>query len=154
MGILTSGFMDHKKYIEKIDQSLWKLQEIFELAGSYNPHNETKLAWIKVRSYLDTLFNELAPFREGDRVILSKPVDFSKAPGWIGALSFLQPGVKGTVRSVDMRDSKFIAYVEWDNQTYINTEGETHPVDKPGRYLHSEDSLQVLNNLTEDLNAE
>lgn len=146
--------MDHKKYIQKIDDSLGKLQEIFELAGSYNFHNDTRYAWDQVKGYLDALFNERAPFREGDRVFLSKPIDFSDAQGWKCAEHFLQPGVRGTVINVDMRGSKFVAYVEWDHQSYINTNGEVVPVDKPGHYLHSEEYLQVLNNLTEDLNAE
>lgn len=146
--------MDHKKYIEKIDQSLWKLQEIIEIAGSYDSNNRTKLAWSKVRGYLDTLFEDLAPFREGDRVFLSKPVDFSKTPGWAGAKNFLKPGASGTVTSVDIRDSKFVAYVEWDNQNYVNLEGKVCPIDRPGHYLHYEDSLQILNNLTEGLYVE
>lgn len=146
--------MDHKKYIQTIDESLCKLQEIFELAGSYNPNNNTKYAWGKLRGYLEVLFNERAPFREGDGVCLTKPVDFSKAPGWARSQGFLQPGVRGTVVSVDIRDSKFVATVEWDNQTYKDSEGNYHPVNRPKHYLHSEDSLEVLSNLTEDLSAE
>jgi len=78
-----------------------------------------------VESYL-SMFDRFCPFKEGDRVELVK--DVNAKGGWAPSNHFLIKGSPGTITSRGYDDDKFTFYVEFDNETWVDREGEEQPV--------------------------
>ena len=82
-----------------------------------------------------SVFN-LCPFKVGDLVTLTKSpqIDRDNAPGWMGAKHFLKKGAKGIVKDREFLDGKFIIYVEFLEETYMNNIGKKVVPDRPAHY--------------------
>lgn len=107
--------------------------------------NQTKEAYHNLQSALSTgpasfYFEQIldyyhgcmaaSKFKEGDKVKLKEDVDTSDAPGWHYCKHFLIKGAEATVKSVDYSKGKFYYDIIFDNETYINNDGEVKPVSK------------------------
>lgn len=100
----------------------------------------------KLGEYARALFDRFAPFKVGDRVLLTSTprITIEKNRGWMGAKHWLVAGIVGTVTDVDYRNGAFYALVLWDDQTWKNSDtGEVHPLTREdwANFTHSERSL-------------
>lgn len=87
----------------------------------------------------------VAPFAEGDRVVLTKTPDIEKGSGWWGSRHYLIEGSRGVVTSVDFHEEKkvLLGYVMFDDETYIHYEiGEKMPVKDKHVYCFGESWLR------------
>jgi|GEM_PF-2451748 len=100
----------------------------------------------KVEGYIKVLFERFAPFKKGDRVILTKTPEINKEEswGWIGSKHFLVKGAKATVCEVDYYREKFRCSVKFDDDSHINhvtQQVELTPPDRRSFYSFNEDFL-------------
>jgi hypothetical protein len=65
------------------------------------------------------LLDKYAPFKVGDRVLLTETPDIDKSSGWYSCRHFLVKGAIGTVRQVDVDKNGFAGYVEFDQESWI-----------------------------------
>lgn len=92
----------------------------------------------KIEKYIEVLFDRFAPFQVGDRVVLSRTYG-GDSIGWQHSRHFLIKGSKATVREVDIdsRSSKFICAIEFDNESWIDSEGIEHMTDPDKKHTFS-----------------
>lgn len=88
---------------------------------------------------------KLCPFSINDLVVLSKAplIDKDNAPGWMGARHFLKRGAKGIVKDREFYDGKFIIYVEFLEDSYINHLGNKVKSEKPAWYRMSAEYFKL-----------
>ena len=81
-----------------------------------------------------------APFKKGDRVVLIETpvINEEVAWGWMGSKHFLIKGAKGTVSELDFYEGAFRAGVHFDNESWIDSDGNIHPREEPHQYWFSE----------------
>jgi hypothetical protein len=105
------------------------------------------------------LFERFAPCKIGDRVELTKTPDINPKDswGWMDSKHFLIKGAVGTVKEVDFYHKKFKIGIEFDNETWKNTQtDEKKPVERKHIYTFSEDFVKIQGNVDpwiEDNNA-
>jgi len=88
----------------------------------------------KMKGYANALFEQFAPWKASDRVVLTKPTN--GGVGWRSAEEiWLKPGAIGTVHAVDFSDRYFTAAIEFDDESWMDSEGRVHPVAPNGRHL-------------------
>ena len=75
----------------------------------------------------DLLMSRYAPFKVGDRVVLTKAPDYVQAPGWNGCEHFLVPGAAGTVVDTSCGERGFRFDVLFDDESWIDTVGYRNP---------------------------
>ena len=78
-------------------------------------------------SYL-SMFDRFCPHDVGDRVELTKNVPVEQSSGWYPSRHFLIQGGKGTIQSRGYRDGKFSFDVEFDDETWIDSNGDEQEV--------------------------
>jgi hypothetical protein len=90
-------------------------------------HMSDGLGWyLKEIETLPDVIRGLLPAKEGDRVIMIKPVKCED--GWRGNEHFLCVGSKATIESLGISDGKIYANLVFDNETWIDQNGKIHPV--------------------------
>jgi hypothetical protein len=91
----------------------------------------------------ELLVTKYAPFKVGDRVILTKTPDINSKDswGWMGSKHFLVKGAHGTVRSVDVDGRGFSASVEFDDESWIAPDGCINPIKDKHVFGFHEDYL-------------
>lgn len=89
-------------------------------------HGPTSYYIEKVEGYVNALFEVYAPFKVGDRVMIID--DIHIGPGWESCRHFLVVGQKGYVQDVDYVKYRFTADVVFDNETWIDSNGDEQPV--------------------------
>lgn len=93
----------------------------------------------------DLLISRYAPFKVGDRAVLTRTPEITreKSCGWMGSRHFLVEGRAGVISEVEIWDGKFRFGFEPDNQTWICSFGnhEENPVDRPHSYSFGESWL-------------
>jgi hypothetical protein len=89
---------------------------------------------------------ERAPFRKGDRVVLTETpvINSLESWGWVGSKHFLVKGAKGTVDEIDFYDGQFRAGVIFDDETWVDTDGNKHLPHRPHQHWFSEKWLVRL----------
>ena len=123
--------------------SLWKEgREKFNEAAKITSGGPESYYFEKIEAYIDALFDRFAPFKVNDRVNLIKVPDTDN--GWRGCAHFLIKGAKGTVHEVDYRKGKFIASVEFDDETWIDHKRNVQPVSKKHLFCLSESYLETI----------
>lgn len=75
---------------------------------------------------VDYARNNLAKFKVGDRVTLTEAPE-TKGTGWQSSSHFLVPGEPAIVRSVNMSGNGFWYAIEFDNESWIDHDGISHP---------------------------
>lgn len=91
----------------------------------------------------DLLIERFAPFKVGDRVLLTRTPEINEktAPGWIGSKHFLVKGAIGTVREVYCDGKEFGFQIEFDDETWLDRDGKAQPVSQKHTYHFREDCL-------------
>ncbi len=100
----------------------------------------------KMRVYAEALFAR-GPFQKGDRVKLVRTpeITLEKSWGWWGSRHFLVEGAMGVVVDVDFADDRFVAYVHFDDESWVHyATGVKHPVDRKGSFLFGESWLEKV----------
>jgi hypothetical protein len=94
------------------------------------------------------MFDRFCPFQIGDKVVLSKVPDFTKAPGLESSKHFLIEGAIAIVKTRNFKNQLFIFGLEFEEDSWIDTQGVIHKRKPEGRYLLciSELSLASYNN--------
>jgi hypothetical protein len=102
---------------------------------------------------LDVLFaahrlvvERFSPFKVGDRVALSKTpkIDKETAWGWLASKHFLVKGAQGIVRTVDLHSNGDLVFgVEFDDETWIDRDGNRRTVDRKHAFSFREGSLSL-----------
>ncbi|MCK4843066.1 MAG: hypothetical protein KAT04_14490 [Methylococcales bacterium] len=96
----------------------------------------------KVEGYIDALFKKYAPFQKGDRIkIVKKP---RIGNGWIGSRHFLIKGSEGIIQDVDFYNNHFCADVIFDNETWIDSNGDERPVSVKSTYRMWEKQIKKV----------
>jgi len=93
----------------------------------------------KFDEYITALFDRFAPFKTGDRVVLT--VAPRCEGNWLSSAHFLIPGSAGEVESVDYRNGHFVAEVVFDRETWIDAAGVEWPVSMKHTYSIYEEEL-------------
>ena len=87
-----------------------------------------------VNNYQD-IFDRFCPFQIGDEVILTKEVDFAKAPNWKPSKHFLVNGAIAVVKSRDFKHGLFVFGVEFEDDSWIDTDEIIHKYEPENRHL-------------------
>jgi len=87
----------------------------------------------KIEEYVAALFDKYAPFKTGDRVMLIGTPDTNN--NWRTCAHFLVPGSAGLVHGVDYSKGRFVAEVEFDNESWIDTDGNPQPVTQDRKHV-------------------
>jgi hypothetical protein len=85
----------------------------------------------------ELLLNKYAPFRVGDRVVLTEAPDITErtAPGWMHSRHFLVKGAMGVVREVDVCARGFSGAIAFDDESWIDRDGKANPVEPDRRHV-------------------
>jgi hypothetical protein len=97
----------------------------------------------EVSEMIDMLFERFCPFKIGDRVMLTKPIDFAKSYGYRQHAHWMVPGAKGTVKAVGAQDKQFWAAVEFDDESWV-WDGEIRPTKDKHHFRFSESQLSRI----------
>lgn len=95
----------------------------------------------------EALLTRYAPFRVGDRVVLAETprIDEEVAYGWLGSKHFLVAGAAGVVRSSDVRRNGQLTFdVEFDDESWVDRDGNVRPVSQKHVYCFGEKSLTLV----------
>lgn len=94
----------------------------------------------------ELLLTRFAPFRVGDTVTIRQVPDFNKSPGWNGCRHFLVPGSRAVIRSSDCDDRGCLRFeVEFETESWIDSEGTIRPVSSKHIFCFFEDELILVN---------
>ena len=135
--------MNYEDYIvaaEKVNKSFKDQQDVLARFPA-------SFFYEKMMGYAKALFQKYAPFRVGDRVMLTETPEITaeKSWGWLGAKHFLVRGALGTVVSVDYSDNQFIAGTNWDDDSWVDPyTKEVKNLDQKSIYVFSEKYLKVV----------
>ena len=136
--------MSYKEYLKTCQ----KMCEYYKKANELLTRYPSEFFFKKMKGYAEVLFTRFAPFREGDRVMLTKTpvITEQEAWGWLRAKHFLVVGAKGTIESVDFYDGQFKAGIEFDDDSWIDsTDGNARKKHmEKGIYTFSEDYLRTI----------
>lgn len=123
--------------------ALWAEGQIkFDEANKTLSGGPASYYYEKLDDYVTALFTRFAPFHEGEKVIIKKAPPCNN--GWAHCKHFLIVGAIGTVKEVDYRDNQFIAAVEWDNETWIDSMNIERPVESRHTFLMWESQIKAL----------
>lgn len=105
--------------IEHVRKAADKLKEAMDLFGR-GPLDYYLQELVAAHDLLMTRF---APFKVGDRVILTKTPNYKSAPGWLNCAHFLVPGAAGVVVDAECGQSGFRFDVLFDDESWIDNIG-------------------------------
>ena len=107
--------------------------------------NEHAYYWKRLQECAKALF-ERGPFKEGDRVRLTRTPEINENTswGWIGSKHFLVAGALATVREVDFYDGRFVAGLHFDDESWISFDGQVHPAAEKALYYFDEGWLERI----------
>lgn len=130
--------MNYKEHIERLDEFNVRVTDFITQNSQ-----ELKYEFNKLREYATALFERFAPFKEGDRVVLTKTpkIDKETSWGWMGSKHFLVKGAMATVHDVDYRNGLFFASLYFDDESWVDSDGTVNPVNRPALYTFSENFL-------------
>jgi hypothetical protein len=97
----------------------------------------------------EMLMTRFAPFRVGDKVVLVKKLDIKSDSGWFYSRHFLIVGALGVVRHAECGTSGFKFDVEFDNETWIDKEGNENPISQKHSFRFGESSLAAVREISE-----
>lgn len=89
-----------------------------------------------------SLFNRFCPFSVGDRVQLKEDINPPKDDGWYSSRHFLVKSAIATVRACDYRNDLFFFGLEFDDESWIDREGNVKPVTSKHIYYLSENKIE------------
>lgn len=129
----------HERILEAIDDFQSGLNKLSRGPAKYYVN--------KVNDQINLLFDRFCPFKEGDRVVLTKTplINEKVAPGWVHAKHFLVKGSIGTVTSRDADAKGFHFNVTFDNDTWIDASGTERPTERERAFGFREGSLAPYN---------
>jgi len=108
----------------------------------------------RIAEQLDMLFRRFSPFLPGSRVALKNTPDIKAGSGWTGSSHFLKAGARGTVESVETRGDQFEANVVFDEESWIDQQGQCQSVETKHTYNFLEGELNVLVRQPRSLSSE
>lgn len=126
--------------VDRFSRGMALMQEALA-ALSGGPFDYTLKCLLAAR---EALLTRYAPFTVGDRVELAvtPKIDAETAFGWLHSKHFLIKGAVGVVRSSDVRDDGSLAFhVEFDDESWIDRDGNQRPVATKHVYCFGEESL-------------
>jgi hypothetical protein len=87
------------------------------------------------------------PYKMGDRVALTKTpiINKNEGWGWLGSKHFLVQGAIATIVERDFHDGHFIFGLHFDDETWIDNNGNKQPVDRHAMYMFWETYLTSAN---------
>ena len=94
-----------------------------------------------ITSYL-SMFDRFCPFTVGDKVQLTKDTKVDNSSGWSQCVHFMKKGSTAIVRKRGYAEGRFAFHIEFDNETWIDREGNEHPVEQKHLFHFSENSLE------------
>ncbi len=127
------------KYAEDLNNIKAKITELSELLNRCVGFELNEV----LESYA-SMFSRFCPFEVGDRVQLKENIDPPEDSGWYGSRHFLIKGAIATVRDRGYQDGSFCFGVEFDNETWIDQDGEINPVINKHLFYLPEDSIERL----------
>lgn len=103
-----------------------------------------------VLSSYNEMFSRFCPFKVGDRIRLTKTPVIEQGSGWYGSRHFLVEGAIATVRNCDWHKGKFVFNLEFDDESWVDSEGRIYPIAPERRHMFSfgEDWIAAIASLT------
>lgn len=97
----------------------------------------------KLTECYDLLISRYAPFKIGERVILTKTPEIGSVDrwGWLGSKHFLIKGAVGSVTFVEADGDGFRFSVVFDDDSWIDHHGVKQPTKEKGHFGFREDYL-------------
>lgn len=96
-----------------------------------------------VDSYI-SMYERFCPYDIGERVQLKEDVDTDKASGWKGSKHFLIKGAMATIKERGYANGYFTFHIMFDDESWIDSEGEEHPIVDKHTYHFSEIRLEPV----------
>lgn len=126
-----------------------KIREFMNNIDEFYNSKKTKAVWDKVEQYFHMLFEQIAPFKLNDKVVLIKTpkIDENTRWGWMGSKHFLLEGEKATVCSVDIDKGKWLLGLVFENDSWIShttNEAILRKSNKRGVYYFTSDFVAHL----------
>ena len=81
-----------------------------------------------------SMFDRFCPFKVDDRVQLKNTPNIDASSGRSHCRHFLIKGASGYVSSRDYRNGKFVFYVVFDDESWIDLDGKERPVEPEQRH--------------------
>lgn len=88
-----------------------------------------------VLSSYSEMFSRFCPFKVGDRVRLTKTPAIERGSGWYGSRHFLVEGAIATVKGCDWKKGKFVFDLEFDNESWVDSEGRIQSIAPERRHV-------------------
>jgi hypothetical protein len=129
----------NQQYIEELAGYHQRVAELVEIIPSEIGYKVKSIAV----SYQD-MFDRFCPFQIGEKVILSKAIDFTKAPSWESSRHFLIEGAIAIIKERDFRNKLFVFGVEFEEDSWIDTEGDIHQYKPEDRHLFCISELNLI----------
>ena len=101
----------------------------------------------KVKSIANSyqeMFDRFCPFQINGKVVLSKAVDFAKAPSWESSKHFLVEGAIATIINRDFRNKLYVFGVEFEKDSWIDVKGTIHEYKPEDRHLFYISELSLI----------
>ncbi|RUR74888.1 hypothetical protein PCC6912_50660 [Chlorogloeopsis fritschii PCC 6912] len=132
-----------------------QLKEVYQKVADLEKSLPNNLGYIlnSVLGSYENLFNRFCPFKVGERVVLTKTPEIDKESGWYRGKHFLVEGAIATIKNRDYYQNKFVFYLEFENESWIDSNGEIHLYDPERRhhFAFSEDFVGNCLNVNNDI---
>ena len=90
----------------------------------------------------ELLMDRFAPHRVGDYVELARAPAISPESGWHSSRHFLTEGAKGVIRTAECGDKGFRFGVAFNNESWLDNNGQPQTVQRESIYTFSEEWLR------------
>ena len=132
--------MDKKK-IEDITKGLEGVRDAMDNLNGILSGGPASYYYERIIDYYKGCM-KAAKFRKGERVELKEDVDLSDCSGWVSSKHFLIKGSVATVRDVDYYQGKYRYDIEFDDETWIDHEGNKQIPSKKHWFCFYQKSLK------------
>ncbi len=115
------------------------IAKLHELRNALSGLSDLSYQFNKYANAYKLLLSKYAKFHVGDRVrlVLTPKISEADSPGWIGSRHFLVVGACGEIRDVDVRKDTFTYHVEFDSESWIDSNGVVNLVEPERRHTYN-----------------
>ncbi len=106
--------------------------------------SELKYELEKLEDCKSEFFKRCAPCREGERVVIVRELNIPESSGWYHCAHFLVLGAKGTAHKVDFFGGRFRIDVVYDDESWVDRQGNEHKVEDKHTFCMGEKDIEVL----------
>jgi hypothetical protein len=115
------------------------IAKLHELRNALSGLSDLSYQFNKYANAYKLLLSKYAKFHVGDRVrlVLTPKISEADSPGWMGSKHFLVVGARGEIRDVDVYKDTFTYHIEFDSESWIDSNGVVNLVEPERRHTYN-----------------